>query len=397
MHKDTVSAVLVLDDASDRIEGCRVLDTKTAPFLGNLDLKNANLWWQMRSIPSSRETIREIMHRAGCLSAGEFLAKNLALSMTDAYWLLPSETSLTYEDVKLSHFPDINVNKVPYHNEASYDPNASLGGQMEKYWDLSFDPPQLVKTASAHYGQQAWNEVFASMLHKMQNTDVPFVSYRARRNADGGALCMCPNFASDRKEFVPAYEVLHSTKLQNNINDYQGYIKICIDHGIDPKQIRKFMDYQTLTDFILSNEDRHLCNFGILRDPDTMQFLSPAPIFDTGNSMFFSDSASVPYRRAELLQRKITSFYPTEEKMLSNVKDTNVVHVELLPTKGFVIDFYIRSGIPEERAEWIGANYAVKVEMVKDLQRGIKISLYNEKQRERSAENEISLDDRDGR
>ena len=26
--------------------------------------------------------------------------------------------------------------KVPYYNATSYDPNASLGGQLEKYWDL---------------------------------------------------------------------------------------------------------------------------------------------------------------------------------------------------------------------------------------------------------------------
>lgn len=29
-----------------------------------------------------------------------------------------------------------NEGKIPYHNATSYDYNASLGGQMEKYWDL---------------------------------------------------------------------------------------------------------------------------------------------------------------------------------------------------------------------------------------------------------------------
>lgn len=35
-----------------------------------------------------------------------------------------------------------------------------------------------------------------------------------------------------------------------------------------------------LTDFVISNTDEHLLNFGVLRDADTMKLIGPAPIFD---------------------------------------------------------------------------------------------------------------------
>ncbi len=104
------------------------------------------------------------------------------------------------------------------------------------------------------------------------------------------------------------------------------------------------MDYQIMTDFIISNTDEHLMNFGVLRDADTMQFIGPAPIFDSGNSMFFKDDWTIPYSRAGLLERPITSFYKTEDKILAKVRDRKVVKLDLLPSPAEVKDFYMRAG-----------------------------------------------------
>ena len=49
------------------------------------------------------------------------------------------------------------------------------------------------------------------------------------------------------------------------------YIDICVHAGVDWQVMQNFMDYMILTDFIISNTDEHLQNFGILRDPDTMK------------------------------------------------------------------------------------------------------------------------------
>jgi hypothetical protein len=386
MHKNDPTASLILDDTTNQVEGYQSMQADKAPFLGTCDLTKIRKWWQMRAVPASRKTMQDMIRRAGYLNSSEYLAKNLAISVTDAYWICPIDSNLEYEDVKFTNLTYVNVDKIPFHSDTSYDVNASLGGQMDKYWDLNFRPPVLVKKATAHFGQQAANEVFATILHTMQKIDIPFVSYRAERAEDGGLLCKCKAFTSDRKEFVPAYEVLNSEKIPNSVNYYQSYINICVKHGLDLDVIQRFMDYQTLTDFLLSNEDEHLCNFGVLRNPDTLEFLGPAPIFDSGNSMFYQDDRKTPYKRSELLKRPITSFYATEEKMLSNVKDANVVDLDRLPSVDQVMEFYTKAGLPEVYASCICQNYQTKVDMVYDLQGGKKISFYNEKMVEKKYE-----------
>ena len=37
-----------------------------------------------------------------------------------------------------------------------------------------------------------------------------------------------------------------------------------------------------MTDFVLTNTDWHLNNFGVLRDSKTLKFIGIAPIFDSG-------------------------------------------------------------------------------------------------------------------
>lgn len=385
MHKDIPAASIILDDPTNLIIGYKPINPRYTPFLGTADLQKIKKWWAMRSVPASREMMQHVIRNAGCLNAEGYLAKNLALSMTDTYWICPAGADLTYQDVNLRNFADLSIEKVPCHNAASYDPNASLTGQMEKYWDLGGDVPILVKRSTAHYGQQALNEVFATAVHERQAAGVPYTSYRAERIPDGGYACRCRAFTSDALEFVPAIEVLEGGTISNDTNAYNGYIAICAEHGIPEQVIRNFMDYQTLTDFVVSNEDEHLSNFGILRDPDTMEFISPAPIYDTGNSMFFNEERTQPYTRVELLARKITGFYKTEDKMLQNVRNRKILASDLLPSPEEVWHFYQENGIPEEKAHFLAECYRTKAEMLADFQRGEKISLYDEKRKERTA------------
>lgn len=382
MHKDIPVAALVLDDTTNLIEGYKQLNPEHSPFLGTCDISKMKKWWAMRSIPASREMMQQVIRNAGCINAEGYLAKNLALSMTDSYWICPVDMHLQYKDVNLRNFTDLDIDRVPYHNDTSYDPNASLTGQMDKYWDLSGNHPVLVKNSTSHYGQQALNEVLATIVHEKQNTDIPYTKYRAEKIEDGGYACRCRSFTSDSLEFVPALEVIEGGHIGNDTNYYNGYIDICEEHGINRDSIQRFMDYQTLTDFILSNEDEHLANFGILRDPDTLEFISPAPIYDTSNSMFFRDSRRKPYTRAELLERKVTGFYPAEENMLVNIKNKDIVDIDRLPDKNEIKEFYINGGLPEEKASFISSNYHTKELMAADLQHGMKISLYHEKQNE---------------
>ena len=387
MHKNDACGSILFDEKTGRIVSYKDNGEKLSPYLGNADLHKIQKWWEMRAVPASRAMIQDIIRNAGCLNTELYLAKNLALSMTDAYWVCPDNTTLTYDQVKFQNFETYNDGKIPYHNATSYDYNASLGGQMEKYWDLDHSTPDLVKESSKFYGQQSVNEVVATRIHELQNTNIPFVKYTAEIVPGHGIISHCDAFTSENIELISAYEIVESCKNQNSMSLYDHYISTCVKNGIDQKIIQDFMDYQTMTDFVISNTDEHLNNFGVLRDATTMGLLGPAPIYDSGNSMFYKDEAYTPLSRAGLLARPITSFYKTEDKMLAKVQDRNILKLDLLPSAEEIKSIYINAGIPEQKANFISKNYETKLELVKEFQHGKTISLYQEKEVEKAEKN----------
>ena len=385
MHKNDKCGTILFDENIGRITEYHDDRNGLSPYLGNCDIKKIQKWWEMRAVPASRATMQQVINNANCLNTEVYLAKNLGLSMTDTYWIKPSGIDLSFDNVKFANLAAYSHGKIPYHNATSYDPNASLGGQMEKYWDLMHKTPILVKESYKYYGQQSINEVFASIVHSRQPSNVEFVRYTAEMTEDRGVQCKCPAFTSENIELLSAYEMVESRKIQNSQALYDEYINICVENGIDYNQIQEFMDYQTMTDFLITNTDEHLLNFGVLRDPNTMKLIGPAPIFDSGNSMFYSDGRKTPYTRAGILDIPITSFYKREEKLLGKVKNKNVVDLNSIPSADEVKELYANAGIPEEKADVISKNYDTKAKMLSEFQRGKTISLYKEKQAEKNS------------
>ena len=39
-------------------------------------------------------------------------------------------------------------------------------------------------------------------------------------------------------------------------------------------------------DYLLVNEDRHQNNFGVIRNAETLEYLGPAPLYDSGTSLW---------------------------------------------------------------------------------------------------------------
>lgn len=384
MHKNDKCGTILFDENIGRITEYHDDRNGLSPYLGNCDIKKIQKWWEMRAVPASRATMQQVINNANCLNTEVYLAKNLGLSMTDTYWIKPSGIDLSFDNVKFANLAAYSHGKIPYHNATSYDPNASLGGQMEKYWDLMHKTPILVKESYKYYGQQSINEVFASIVHSRQPSNVEFVRYTAEMTEDRGVQCKCPAFTSENIELLSAYEMVESRKIQNSQALYDEYINICVENDIDYNQIQEFMDYQTMTDFLITNTDEHLLNFGVLRDPNTMKLIGPAPIFDSGNSMFYSDGRKTPYTRAGILDIPITSFYKREEKLLGKVKNKTAVDLNSIPSAGEVKELYANAGIPEEKADVISKNYDTKAKMLSEFQIGKTISLYKEKQAEKN-------------
>ena len=129
------------------------------------------------------------------------------------------------------------------------------------------------------------------------------------------------------------------------------------------------MDYMIMSDFVLSGRDRHLSNVAILRDAESLRFISPAPIYDSDKSLFVQDS--VPTNDRDLLSIKTESFVGSELKMLKFVKDRNCLDVSKLPERKWLEEVYaVDSKMDENRIKLIGEGYERKIELFRRFQLG---------------------------
>lgn len=82
-----------------------------------------------------------------------------------------------------------------------------------------------------------------------------------------------------------------------------------------------------MTDYLITNTDRHMNNISIIRNPDTLEILGFAPIYDSGNSMFYN----ITYDRLKLVKLddiKTYSFVEREVRLLQYVQNRSIVNLD---------------------------------------------------------------------
>lgn len=113
----------------------------------------------------------------------------------------------------------------------------------------------------------------------------------------------------------------------------------------------------------------HLSNVAIFRDAESLRFISPTPIYDSGKSLFVQDS--VPTTDRGLLGIKTESFAGSELKMLKFVKDRHCLDVTKLPGRKWIEELYaLDSKMDENRIKLIGEGYERKIELFRRFQLG---------------------------
>ena len=119
---------------------------------------------------------------------------------------------------------------------------------------------------------------------------------------------------------------------------------------------------------MISNTDRHLNNFGIIRDADTLKPIKMAPIYDNGNSMFW-DQISVKYNPKALDKLETCSFNKREIKLLGYVTDFHLFDTTKLPSEDEIYDIYKKdASITEDRIREMIKCMHYKAERIKKNQ-----------------------------
>ena len=160
-------------------------------------------------------------------------------------------------------------------------PDNTTEGNLRKKWEIIDGKRRLLKSGTAPNYQEPFNEVIASRV--ADALGMAHVNYDVA--VDAGLFCsVCDDFIDKSTEFVSAYKVMREYSKPNDMSYFEHYIRCCAEHGID---IAPDMDRMLVLDYLMVNTDRHTNNFGIIRDPDTLEWIGAAPVFDTGASLGF--------------------------------------------------------------------------------------------------------------
>ena len=96
-------------------------------------------------------------------------------------------------------------------------------------------------------------------------------------------MSKCINFIKDDEEIITAIDVYRSKKKENHISDFEHYIQILEEHNVP--NARQEIENMFFLDSLILNKDRHMKNYGIIRNVKTLEWSKVVPIFDNGQSM----------------------------------------------------------------------------------------------------------------
>lgn len=354
MHKDDPVCAVTIDASSGVIlRVAKPINPELLPLGGNIDAQKLRSWWSRRAVPVGQGKIMRILEKAGISSTQEYLVKNWGLSLTDHYWIKPLNVELGWEDVNLFTNPFVDPVGDMQFTEGigdtvelpanAFSPSSTLQGALRKKWIIQSGKRFLVKGNHGNNSQESLNEVVATLLHHKQQIQ-PFVTYSPIRLDNNSQMyCVCESFTSDSVELISAYDLIESQKCPNDRSNYEHFVQMCTQNGLSEDVVRSFLEYEILTDFILTNTDRHLRNIGVLRDTNTLQFVAMAPIFDSGNSMFCEDPR-LPLRD-DLTDIRVNSFKTKETDLLKYVCHTDLVDGSKLPSDEELRNIYAKDSL----------------------------------------------------
>ena len=320
MHKRTEVAEIFINEMIGGIS--QIGDVINADHLppgtsknGKADHRALNEWWTGRSIPASRSGLKSALETLGVSNVRSLLTKSYGLSLSDHYWIKPAGASLTWDDMNFfendfsEDIGNILFGGAVSENMSFISPDNTSDGWLKKRWKISDGKRILPKAGSDPFEQEPFNEVIASALMKRLN--VPHVSYEIVW-IDDSPYSVCENFLSTETELVSAHRIMQITPKPNHQNSYEHFLNCCVIAGMKKSDVIAFIDRMLTVDYIIANQDRHFNNFGFIRNAETLEYISPAPVYDSGTSLFYNK----PVKRIENYESKPFRTDPEEQLKL---------------------------------------------------------------------------------
>ena len=96
-------------------------------------------------------------------------------------------------------------------------------------------------------------------------------------------VSVCGDFITPNTELITASEVSTVLPMKDGESKYEHFLRCC--EKLKIPHYRESLEEMLVLDFLIANQDRHMGNFGVIRNVDTLEFMGFAPLFDCGTSL----------------------------------------------------------------------------------------------------------------
>ena len=326
MHRRIEVAKLELDDETGIIRKIEaVMSAEHVPVgvpvkNGIIDRGELNKWWTDRSIPASRSGVREALETLNLNDTKILLVRCFGLSLSDQYWICPEGAELIWEKINFfdnsfsDDMGDVLFGKPKKNEDFDFSsPDNTSDGYLKKRWKIINGKRCLIKGGSNLERQQPFNEVIASKI--MDRLNINHVSYNIIWE-DGEPYSVCEDFVTRDTELVSAWRIVQTQKKDNSTSVYQHFVNCCKSLGA--ADVVPALDRMLVLDYLISNEDRHLNNFGLLRNAETLEWIGFAPIYDSGSSLGYNSLLSQIYTEKNIASKPFKRRHDEQIKLVTS-------------------------------------------------------------------------------
>ena len=352
MHKRKEVAEMDIDEATGYIQKIeKVYAPEHLPIgipyrQGTADRGALNEWWTARSIPASRLGVRSALETLKISDTKLLLIRCFGLSLSDQYWIAPKGEKVDWGKINFfendfsEDIGDIlfgGTKKLKNFDFSS--PDNTSDGNLKKRWKIIDGKRCLIKGGSNLERQQPFNEVIASEI--AERLGIPHAQYKMLWT-EGEPYSICEDFITEETELISAWRIMQTQKKENNVSVYRHFINCCEELGI--RDIIPALDKMIVLDYIIANEDRHLNNFGVIRQAESLKWIGVAPIFDSGSSFGYDKLISQIRSGKDIVCKPFKKRHEEQLKLVSDFK-----WIDFGKLKG--IGEFMRKTYSDERAK----------------------------------------------
>ena len=113
-------------------------------------------------------------------------------------------------------------------------------------------------------------------------------------------LSSCPNMLGEDEELVSAADLMRRHRRKNGFGTYRSVVEALCETGLERSYIERCLSKLFSCDYLMANFDRHLGNFGLIRDCVTLRYkgVAPPPLSMTAATPSGATDAGFPNLRA---------------------------------------------------------------------------------------------------